>query len=620
MVHKHKQTRKFVCIIMLLLAMIPQYVAAQSAKVNKSWVEYDVTENGKTGIYFHFDFTVYNYYGEKIKAVVFVHDSKNGWMKSNLNDYKTTTGDVCTSKTLTCDYENTNWSDLKLFIPYSTLQLAEAGVTYSYCLAIRKTTNTDILQDDFHTFEWEEHSPTARINKVWVDHNYEQGGNKGMLIHADVNVINNKGNETELVCFFYDTTGSNVITTTAKYQSSSNQLMTNDRVTPRYTNSHWEDFKLFLPYNAFPYIIGKTDYTFRFKVRDPDRGYTVLASSSKQPFNVRFGGSNTPCDKPVVDWLSDHQSSSAAFTVKVGIRSSTDVTQKSITVNGSAYRGMKAVRNDGYNTTLQENITLREGDNEIIVSATNSCGTTTKSYNVFYKNQSHQITSTKRVALVIGNANYSGHPLANPVNDANDVSSSLRNLGFEVRTVINGTKREIEDAVSELRSRAKAGGVTLFYYAGHGIQKDGRNYLIPVDVTLKDASDIEYECTDVGRVLSNMESSGCTMNILVLDACRDNPFERSWTRSSSSSGLSSINAPKGTFIAYATDPGNVAQDGRGRNSPYTKAFLQTLQIPGLSLFDFFQEVQSNVMQATGDAQIPWVSSSFVGKFYFHPAQ
>ena len=228
------------------------------------------------------------------------------------------------------------------------------------------------------------------------------------------------------------------------------------------------------------------------------------------------------------------------------------------------------------------------------------------------------VYNDKRVALVIGNAAYPNEPLSNPVNDANDVSASLSALGFDVVTLTNCTKRQMDEAIADLGKRSSTNSVSLFYYAGHGIQKDGRNFLIPVDAVMYSASDIEYACTDVNRVLGNLEDSGCQMNIIVLDACRNNPFERSWNRGGGSRGLSVPTAPRGTVIAYATAPGDVALDGNGRNSPYTEAFLQTLQTPGLGIYDFLQEVQTRVEDKTNQSQTPWFAGSFTGKFYFNP--
>lgn len=339
---------------------------------------------------------------------------------------------------------------------------------------------------------------------------------------------------------------------------------------------------------------------------------------------------NINCEKPKLEWLSPYESATALFEVKIGVNSNTDITQSEIETNGTTTRGMKTVKNDGYQKVLNQTVTLTEGQNLINVSVTNNCGTTKQTFLVNYIKSNPSPTPTpkptptyyeKRVALVIGNANYPGHPLSNPVNDANDIAASLRRLGFEVTTVINGTKRQMEEAVSNLRKSINSESVALFYYAGHGIQKDGRNYLVPVDAEMRDASDVEYACTDMNRVLSNMESSGCTRNIVVMDACRDNPFERSWTRGLGTRGLSNIGAaPDGTIILYSTNPGEVALDGQGRNSPYAQAFLQALDIPGLGIYEFYQEVSTMVKQNTNNSQKPWMVTNYNGQFYFHPAQ
>ncbi|MBQ8099405.1 MAG: caspase family protein [Bacteroidaceae bacterium] len=165
--------------------------------------------------------------------------------------------------------------------------------------------------------------------------------------------------------------------------------------------------------------------------------------------------------------------------------------------------------------------------------------------------------------------------------------------------------------------------MALFYYAGHGIQYNGKNYLIPIDAELQKESYIEDDCVNANRVLAALDESECKMKIMILDACRDNPFERSWNRSrggSTTRGLAQMSAPIGTVIAYATSPGSVAQDGTGhRNSPYADAFLKTLDKPNLAIFDFFNEVATMVYDYTKEQQMPWnTNSPLRGNFYFNP--
>ena len=231
----------------------------------------------------------------------------------------------------------------------------------------------------------------------------------------------------------------------------------------------------------------------------------------------------------------------------------------------------------------------------------------------------------KRLALVIGNSEYTSGELKNAVNDANKVSAKLKTLGFDVILKNNATNQMMGEAINDFTDQAANYDVALFYYAGHGIQSEGCNYLIPVvnDNLIEKESDIEYNSQNVNRILRRLEDSGCKLKIIILDACRNNPFERSWNRSVSSKGLAFLNAPDGTLIAYATSPGSIAYDGgNAQNSPYTTAFLQMLDTPNLTILEFFNQVGGLVRHNTNNKQTPWVSSSPIeGNFRFnHTAQ
>lgn len=222
-----------------------------------------------------------------------------------------------------------------------------------------------------------------------------------------------------------------------------------------------------------------------------------------------------------------------------------------------------------------------------------------------------------KLALVIGNSSYE-IPLMNPVNDANDVSRKLKSLGFDVELLTNASKREMRSSISRLMDRASEYDAVLLYYAGHGLQVKGENFLVPVDAMLEHESDAEFECESLNHVLANLSEADCKMKIVILDACRNNPFERKWYRSTVSKGLSAVGDYKGTIIHYATAPGRVASDGIGRNSPYTSAFLETLDEPNLSLFDFFNEVANKVLLSTNERQEPTISAGALqGSFYFN---
>lgn len=222
--------------------------------------------------------------------------------------------------------------------------------------------------------------------------------------------------------------------------------------------------------------------------------------------------------------------------------------------------------------------------------------------------------SEQRVALVIGNGAYLEGKLANPVNDAQDVATRLRQLDFEVISGNNLNRRQMEDLIREFGRKIRNGGVGMFYFAGHGVQVNNNNYLIPIGAQINGEAEVKYEAVDVGFVLAQMENAQNRLNIVILDACRNNPFARSFR--SSSRGLASIDAPVGTLIAYATAPGQTASDGKERNGLYTKELLAAMQVTGLKLEDVFKRVLSQVRRQSNDKQVPWYSSSIEGDFYF----
>lgn len=221
-----------------------------------------------------------------------------------------------------------------------------------------------------------------------------------------------------------------------------------------------------------------------------------------------------------------------------------------------------------------------------------------------------------RVALVIGNAAYKDSPLRNPVNDATDVSAALTRLGFRVILRTNVNRAQMRAAVRDFGLALRAGGVGLFYYAGHGVESKGRNFLIPLAANLGGEFELDDEAVDANSILRAMEDAGNPTNIMILDACRDNPFSRSWR--SAARGLAQMNAPTGSFVAFATAPGAVAADGTGRNGVFTKHLLASLAQPDLDIDRVFTRITAAVAQETAKRQVPWKSSSLTGAFSFAP--
>ncbi|MBN1550165.1 caspase family protein [bacterium] len=216
-------------------------------------------------------------------------------------------------------------------------------------------------------------------------------------------------------------------------------------------------------------------------------------------------------------------------------------------------------------------------------------------------------------ALVIGNGEYAGVPLRNPLNDANDITSTLEKLGFAVTKKTNATQQEMEEAIRAFGNQLQASDTALFYFSGHGSQVDGINYLLPIGADIRSENEVKYKAVDAGMVLDKIEQSGSHLNIIILDACRNNPYRGV---RSASRGLAVMSASSGTLIAYATAPGTVAFDGEGKNSPYTKNLLNAMQMPGLKIEDVFKTVRRAVMAETQNKQVPWEASSLIGDFYF----
>lgn len=226
------------------------------------------------------------------------------------------------------------------------------------------------------------------------------------------------------------------------------------------------------------------------------------------------------------------------------------------------------------------------------------------------------VSAESRIALVIGNGDYSFSPLANPPEDARIITDALNQTGFEVIQLKNANQKKMKQAVREFSEKLKASQdtVALFYYAGHGVQFEGRNYLIPTDADIRSQQDVEFESIDAQWVLDTIRDSHSGLSIIVLDACRNNPFASS-TRSATR-GLVRMDAPRGSILAYSTSPGKEALDGKGDNSPYSRALANAIKQPDLKIEDVFKQVRRDVLASTANGQVPWESSSLTDDFYF----
>ncbi len=330
---------------------------------------------------------------------------------------------------------------------------------------------------------------------------------------------------------------------------------------------------------------------------------------------------------PVIVWsLPSHSdTSSPSLTVNAKVKSDTKIVSSTVKVNGQS-RGISAVVNDGADFSITRDVTLQEGQNTITVEVANAAGTTSESRTVNYVVKRENPTPTpkptpqptpvvaqKRLALVIGNANYkSGKlpPLSNSINDARDIADKLRQFGFTVVEKEDLNQVDFNRAIADFGRQASAFDVALFYYAGHALESDGVNYLAPVDAQLKEKVDMEVECIRADNILNRLVTAECNTNIIVLDACREK-FRGSGTR-----GLARMEAPN-TYFMFSTSPGKEAMDGSDRNSPFTKAFLASLDADASQPLELFaKQVARRTMKNTNNAQQPWVEGSILSDFYF----
>ncbi len=224
------------------------------------------------------------------------------------------------------------------------------------------------------------------------------------------------------------------------------------------------------------------------------------------------------------------------------------------------------------------------------------------------------VAAEPRIALVIGNGAYSDAPLRNPVNDANDIATTLESLGFTVLKATDADQKTMDDLIDEFGRRLAGSSVALFFFAGHGVQVQGENYLIPIGAAISNETEVKYVAVNAGLILDQMGEDARRANIIVLDACRNNPF-RGFR--STGGGLAALDPPAGSLVAYATSPGKVASDGSERNGLFTGELLKQLRVPGQSLTDVLMETGNAVRKKSGGQQVPWQLSSLGKQVYLN---
>jgi hypothetical protein len=327
---------------------------------------------------------------------------------------------------------------------------------------------------------------------------------------------------------------------------------------------------------------------------------------------------NPQASKPAISWAIPSEPNiivnSDMLIVEACIKSSTELKSAQIFVNGVQWASetlFQAPQPGDCNYRLTKSVLLKEGDNTVIINATNFAGSEISDRRLI---RFQTGVAERRLALIIGNANYGNSMiLKNPVNDANLMEGTLKSLGFEVIKRLNATKGEIEKAVWEFSKKLPEYNVALFYYAGHGIQVEGENYLIPVDAVLEEKTDCKFQAVAVNFIVDEFEKVPENINIVILDACRSNPF-RSWVRGGEQ-GFRMLNTVSGTFVSFATSEGATAADGIGQNGTFTEELVKQMLIPQ-SIFNVFVNTRNQVMKRTNNIQQPEEKNKLSGDFFF----
>jgi hypothetical protein len=355
------------------------------------------------------------------------------------------------------------------------------------------------------------------------------------------------------------------------------------------------------------------------KLQPGENNIYILAtnSSGTTKSDTRYL-TNPPANPPVITWTNPSDPSaivnSEIINIEACIKSATELKSAKILVNGvqqaSEMMFQPPLASD-CNYSFSKSIILKEGDNSVYLIADNYAGSVTSEKRLI---RFQTAVAEKRLALVIGNSDYgNSNVLKNPVNDANLMEGTLKSMGFDVIKLTNATKNQMMEGLREFSKKLTEYNVALFYYAGHGVQVEGQNYIIPTDAAMVEPTDCKWEAISQNTIIEEFERVPENINIVILDACRNNPF-RSWARGGGQ-GFRAMNAVTGTIISYATSENSTAADGSGSNGPFTEELVKQINIPQ-PISSVFMNTRRQVMKRTNNMQRPQESNMLTGEFYF----
>ncbi|MFT5914668.1 MAG: hypothetical protein ACI81T_001161 [Bacteroidia bacterium] len=517
---------------------------------------------------------------------------------------------------------------------------------------------TNLFYDSFNNNDKDWSSGTSGKSSGYMTggaYHWESKVESGYIVHKEVDIDETRDFEIETKIKYYSgKKNSGLMLVWGRNSATSDNYNMEFSANGKYWIGKYED-KSYDASKGWTESSSVNQYTYnKMTIRKVGSNYYYFFNEKlvhKAPFRATFGnqvGFLAPGNTAIrVDYLrvsyigkkNDYEKEVIAYNTpptititepsNVASRGFDVVEAKSVRVAGKATDsdGISKITVNGTVATVDSDgdfyayVYLTSGNNNISVVATdNKMKVATKAFKLDYKEKevvNPIAKGEKRLALVIGNASYSNAgTLKNPVNDARSMKTALEKLGFTVMKYENCSQTTMKRAIDDFGRQLVGYDVGLFFYAGHGLQVDGSNYLVPTDAKIQNEDEVEYDCVRADRIMAKMEGAETKTNLVVLDACRNNPFERSWNRSGGGKGLAFMNAPVGSLIAYATSPGNTASDGSGSNGLYTESLLSELDKPNVNIMEMFQKVRGKVIEKSGGKQVPWESTSLRGNFYF----
>jgi hypothetical protein len=363
------------------------------------------------------------------------------------------------------------------------------------------------------------------------------------------------------------------------------------------------------------------EYLFKKTINLQPADNTLYLSAKNSAGSVRSEDRllrNPPPSKPVITWAIPSVASTTVNTdmlvIEACIQTSSPLKETQIYVNNIPWASQTFfpdLQQGDCSFRYTNSVLLKEGDNNIIINAINAAGSQMSERRTI---RFQKGITERRLALVIGNAKYANSAeLKNPINDANLMDSTLKNLDFEVIKCLNAGLNEMKEAIKQFSEKLPAYNVALFYYAGHGMQVDGENYLLPIDAKLEKESDCQWYAVRVNDVVRQFEKVPENVNIIILDACRDNPY-KSWSRGAPQ-GFKMLNTVSGTFVSFATGEGTTAADGEGPNGTFTEELAKQMTIPQ-SIYNVFVNTRAQVLKKTNNRQQPEERNKLTGDFWF----